>query len=231
MTDRPLTEEEEDAALCAEYALGLLTPEERRAFDARMAVDPEFRARAILWTEDMAALAATVPEVAPPPGAERAIRARLFPEEGRSLWARLGLLPAMAGGLVAALLVLWAMSTGVLRPDPATAPLGARIAAADGALDVTAALAEDGQTLRLTRAAGVPPEGRVFELWLIPAGQDVPLSLGLLPEGAEGVLPVTAELAALLPGATLAISDEPPGGSPTGQPTGDVRATGIVAPI
>lgn len=231
MTERPLSDAEEDAALCAEYVLGLLTPEERRAFEARMAVDPEFRAQAILWTEDMAALAAAVPEVPPPPGADRAIRARLFPDEGRSLLSRLGLLPAMAAGLVAALLVLWVSSSGLLRPDPAVGPaLAARIAAEDGSILVTAELRADGQALRLSRAAGAAPAGRVLELWLIPAG-GAPLSLGLLPEGAEGEIALAPDLVALLPGGVLAISDEPPGGSPTGAPTGEVRATGAVAAL
>ena len=43
---------------------------------------------------------------------------------------------------------------------------------------------------------------------------------------AEFVLP--AQLAS---GAILAISDEPLGGSPTGQPTGDVLAAGALTPV
>jgi anti-sigma-K factor RskA len=231
MTDCPLSDDEEDAALCAEYALGLLATEERHAFEARMAVDPEFRARAILWTEDVVALADAVPEVTPPPGAEQAIRARLFPDEGRSLFSRLGLLPAMAAGLIAALLVLWVSSSGQLKTDPAIGPaLSARVAAADGSLVVIAALSDDGQVLQLSRLAGAPLAGRVLELWLIPEG-GTQVSLGVLPEGVEVALPVAPDLDALMRGATLAISDEPPGGSLTGTPTGEVRASGPVTEL
>jgi anti-sigma-K factor RskA len=68
----------------------------------------------------------------------------------------------------------------------------------------------------------------VLELWLI-AQDGVPVSLGLLAAGGETVLVPPADLAAQLPGATLAVSAEPPGGSPTGSPT-RVLGAGPVTP-
>ncbi len=61
-------------------------------------------------------------------------------------------------------------------------------------------------------------------MWLI-AGDDAPVSLGVLPDGPVR-LAIAPDLRPRLAGATLAISDEPPGGSPTGQPSGAVLATG-----
>jgi anti-sigma-K factor RskA len=229
--DPDLPDRDEDAALCAEYALGLLTPEELRAFEARMAVDPAFRAQAILWTEDLATLADAVPPVTPPPAVEAALRARLFPEEKQGWLRRLGLLPAMVGGLVAALMVLWASNSGVLLPDPAVGPaFAARVAAEDGSLVVEVSLVPATGTLTLTRVTGAAPEGRVLELWLI-APEAAPVSLGLLPAGETGELALAADVLADIPGATLALSDEPPGGSPTGQPTGSVLALGPVTAL
>ncbi len=232
MTDNPdMPDRDEDAALCAEYALGLLTPEEVRAFESRMNVDPAFRAQAILWIEDMAALADTIPPEAPPARVESALRARLFPEERQSFLRRIGLLPALIGGLVAALMVLWASTSGILLPDPATGPrYAATIAAEDGSLVVEATLLPDMGTVSITRTAGAAPTGRVLELWLI-APDAAPVSLGVLPDDQTAELTLAAAVATAVPGATLALSDEPPGGSPTGQPTGSVLALGPVTEI
>ena len=75
--------------------------------------------------------------------------------------------------------------------------------------------------------ASLPDLGqRALELWLIAPG-DNPRSLGLIEPGR----PVHIDLPTdLLPHvrseATLAVSSEPPGGSPTGLPTGPVIASG-----
>jgi anti-sigma-K factor RskA len=73
----------------------------------------------------------------------------------------------------------------------------------------------------------IPPASRVFELWAIakkPGSK--PRALGVIPQNGN------FQLAALPqdvgPGATLAISVEPPGGSPTGSPTGPVVFVGVL---
>ena len=73
-----------------------------------------------------------------------------------------------------------------------------------------------------------PRQQRATELWVIPAGQ-APVSLGLVrTDGVERKV-IPAELASrLVSGATIAVSDEPLGGAPTGQPTGDVLAAGAL---
>ena len=63
-----------------------------------------------------------------------------------------------------------------------------------------------------------------MELWLIPA-DGVPRSIGVIPVAERTAMVLSPQiLAALAAGTTLAISDEPAGGSPTGQPTGAVLA-------
>lgn len=223
-----LTDREEDEALAAEYVLGLLEPEEVRAFEARLPLDPPFRAQVARWSEDLAALLQALPEAAPPPGAEAAILRRLFPESAQPWWRRLGLLPALAGGLAAALIVLWTTDLGLLRPE---APeLAATLAAEDGSLVVAAAWDAESRVLTVERTAGGLAEGRSQELWLI-AGEAAPVSLGLVPEAGEGAIEVPEALAALMPGGTLAITDEPPGGSPTGGPTGALLAAAPLAAL
>lgn len=67
-----------------------------------------------------------------------------------------------------------------------------------------------------------PPPGKSYELWMLPAG-GAPVSLGLLPPGGTVEIALGPELGGrMLTAAGLAVSLEPEGGSPTGQPTGPV---------
>jgi anti-sigma-K factor RskA len=72
---------------------------------------------------------------------------------------------------------------------------------------------------------GAPATGRDFELWVIGANSVAPVSLGVIPSDRESLFEITPEIAALMDGGTLAVSDEPEGGSPTGAPTGPILAT------
>jgi anti-sigma-K factor RskA len=79
------------------------------------------------------------------------------------------------------------------------------------------------RTLHIT-VVGAPAAqpGRSYELWMLPEG-GVPVSLGVLPErGEQAVALADAALAVLAGASALAVSLEPAGGSPTGQPTGPV---------
>jgi anti-sigma-K factor RskA len=75
--------------------------------------------------------------------------------------------------------------------------------------------------------AGVsPPQGHSFEVWAIFPNVPRPQALGVMP--ANGVLRLSTLPTVAYVGATLAVSVEPMGGSPTGQPTGPVVFSGTV---
>lgn len=243
--------------LAAEYALGLLTPQETAAFETLLTQDAEFRADYARWAEDFAAITDDVSPVDPPEGVmariqdalgdevsevapvaamEEAVAEVAAPEptarpeppreKAQSWLQRLGLLPPALGGLAAAMAVLWLINvSGVFAPN---VPGGqVTLAAADNSLVVEVAYSEDGKTLELNRTVGDLPQGQALQLWLIRDGED-PVSLGLLPETQIATLQVNYRLRDALRGASCAISVEPPGGSPTGAPTGEVIA---MAPI
>jgi anti-sigma-K factor RskA len=232
MTDRITPpdgpEDEDDRVLAAEYALGLLTDEERAAFEARLDADPALRAEVIAWDEHFAsAILDDVDPVEPSPQVAKRLQTLLFKPQKESFWQQIW--PYGLGGVAAALVLWLTISTGVITPDgPVLQPdLVAELAPTpDGdGLMIRASVDTSLGAVEVVRAAGQPPEGRVFELWLI-AGDAAPVSLGLLDAGESTVIDLPQEVLALLPGALLAISDEPPGGSPTGAPTGAVRAAG-----
>lgn len=228
--DPPIPEGEEADLLAAEYALRLLSQAELEAFEARMTHDPGLRDALARWTEEFGALAADFRDEPPPANLWRGVEARLFPEERQGWLRSLGVIPSLVAGLVAALLLL-AVGQGWFQSVPPGLPaegMPVRIAAADGSLVVDAMWDDEADHLMLMVMAGAPPAGREMELWLI-AGDGAPVSLGMVHMDGMTVIEPTAALAALMPGATLAISDEPSGGSPTGQPTGTVMATGVVA--
>jgi anti-sigma-K factor RskA len=90
-----------------------------------------------------------------------------------------------------------------------------------------AAVTATGGSLVVVPASLLTNDPRAIELWIIPAGQSRPRSLGLIQSGEPIRLDLPPDLAgAATAGATLAVSLEPPGGSPTGQPTGPVIASG-----
>jgi anti-sigma-K factor RskA len=218
----------DDIALAGEYALGLLDGDERAAFEARLAREPELAALVEEWQARFAALADEVEPVAPPDRVKAAIDARLFGEGKaaprvvpfRRRWT-LGAALALAASIAA--LAFLGLFTG-----PGETRLVAEIAAEDRALVVAAEaeLRDDGGEIVARLVTGAPPPDRAFELWLIPQGAERPVSLGLIGPDAPARARLPADLAARLAGATLAISTEPPGGSPTGQPTGPVVAAG-----
>jgi len=82
----------------------------------------------------------------------------------------------------------------------------------------------------LIRTAVEDTDEKVPEIWLIPAEGDRKgevLSLGVMNENAPDEVRITDEFVDLIgEGGTLAITMEPPGGSPTGVATGPVIALG-----
>ena len=85
-----------------------------------------------------------------------------------------------------------------------------------------------GTTNRLVVQAAklpAPPAGQAYELWALPKGGN-PVSLGVLPAQGRSTRALNAvQKAALANSVQVAVSIEPPGGSPTGQPTGAVVFT------
>lgn len=223
----------DDVARAGEYALHLMDAQERRAFERRLASEPALRALVREWDEGLVPLADAVAEETPPKRLKGRIEVALFDADASGATAsgaagrgRSWRWPAFLGGALAAA-VLAAVVVLQAPPLPDGPLLTAEIAAEDRSFLFLARLDAAG-ALEVERLEGAPPEGRTHELWLIAEGAEGPVSLGLIPEEGLARIALPERLAAALPGATLAVSDEPAGGSPTGQPTGPVLALGRV---
>jgi len=217
----------DDIALAGEYVLRLLDAAACRAFEARLADEPALRELVRDWEDQFAPLAQGVAPVTPPASVKARLETTLFAATEpapRPFWHWI------AGGILAAGLVAGAVFLSpMLGPQVAPVPsFTASVAAEDGSLVVAASFISETNTLQILRQAGGALPGRVLELWLIADGATAPVSLGILPEDAQTLIALPEAVARQIAGAVLAISDEPPGGSPTGAPTGAVLAAGPV---
>jgi anti-sigma-K factor RskA len=231
MTDeRTIIQEEGDKLVAAEYVLGVLGPAERRQAQQRLAHDQVFAGEVAFWEERLGTFAGAVAPIAPPDRAWRRIaRAIRMPDPStarESLWQSLIFWRSFAIGSAA----LAAASIGALTyieisPAP-RAPLLATLGASTGQPTFVAAVNAGGTNLLVVPAALLTSDPRAMELWLIPAG-DKPHSLGLIAPGQPVRLEIPRDLVTRINAdAALAVSMEPPGGSPTGAPTGPVIASG-----
>lgn len=206
----------------AERALGTL-PRKRESVKAR-----HLRER---WEQRLAALLKPVEPVTPPPGMFARISENLAHIETRhSLHrARRGERRWQGISLVAGLAVL-GLSAALLQPLLFPQADTARYVAV-----VTAeATGETAMVVEFDTATGIAtvipvgidaPEDKDFQMWRVPAGEEAPVSIGLLPD-----TPVTRRNIVAAPGDVFAISVEQPGGSPTGQPT-DARYFGEIVKV
>ncbi len=226
---------DDDSLLAAEYVLRLLKPGEEQDFESRLLTDRGLMAAVAGWASRLSGMDDEVAEVVPHRSVKAGLTERLFgaEEKPRSILERLGLWQAVSfASLGLAAFLAW-QSLQVPQPaEPvARGPLYvSEIAAEDQSLRILAVYDSDAGRLQVNRTAGQAAPGRALELWAI-AGDSAPVSLGVLPEGSGADVPLPAGLRAQVAGLTLAISDEPPGGSPTGQPTGAVLAVGQVTEL
>lgn len=221
-----------DDALAAELSLGLLTGDTLVQAERRARIDIGFAALVEDWNIRFAQMCEDIEPVAPPAGLFRKIANEAYPESRKRIWQSLGILPALLGAGAAALVLILALNFGgLLQTGTPTASLAARMAAEDNSLVIAAAYIEDGGRLFLERQIGERPPNRDLELWII-IGDNAAVSLGVLEsEGAISELIVPVEFRDALPGAVLAITDEPIGGSPTGSATGSILAVGEITSL
>jgi anti-sigma-K factor RskA len=217
--------------IAAEYVLGVLGATERREVERRLAREPALAAEVAFWEERLCGLADAV-EPAPPPQdawsriesaiAETAPRTGGRPSVWQSLafWRGLAIgSSTLAASCVAALAYMgMGMAPG---PQGLMATLGGDAGQPNFVATVT------GNNVVIVPAALLASERRSYELWLIPAGETRPRSLGLIEAGHPIRLDLHPGVAGrITAAAALAVSLEPAGGSPTGEPTGPIIARG-----
>ncbi len=243
---------DDDDILAAEYALGLAESDDATATERRMRQDTLLALRIDWWRDQFSGMVDDH-AVAPARDLWPLIERRLVGDgqaQGRPIeqaiandnnidgavrrwqWATGGM-TAIAAALLAFI---------VLRPPPAPVVIAAAPPVTTVAFSrelvaslsdksgsaVTVSFTREGGRLLITPVTLDPGKGDA-QLWVIPAGKSVPVSLGLIDAHTPGITSVDRSHAALIaPGATIAISQEAKGGSTDGTPHGQIVAAGKI---
>ena len=230
--------------LAADYVTGTLRGPARRRFEALLPAHAALRAAERAWRDRLMPLAATVAPVEPSAalwarietrihGASATLHALPATQAAESWWRQLAFWRGLSGLATAAALAFAVLlaAPGPSQPpvivvlSAATPPAGADAGAVVPASFV-ASISADGRAMVTRPLVNVALQpGRALELWALPAS-GAPRSLGLIAADKATLV----QRGKVLDGTTaLAVSLEPPGGSPTGAPTGPVLYVGKLA--
>jgi anti-sigma-K factor RskA len=224
-----MAEDDLPEVLAGEYVLGVLDAAERAAFELRMVREPALARLVEEWQARLLPLDEGLAPVEPRPEVWRriaqSIQPRRFPQH-RAWWNRLALWRGWALAATAAAFGLLVLLGVERAPTP---QLVAVLNDSNGQPLWIVSAGADASRL-VARPLGAPDgQAQVPELWLLPRDGRPPVSLGVLDRQGNNRRSLPTQAQALLePGAGLAVSLEPPGGSPTGQPTGPVVSSGAL---
>jgi anti-sigma-K factor RskA len=223
-----------DDLLAGELVLGVLDAAQRRALQARIDSDREFALRVADWERRLAPWLDTIEPIQAPPqvwervctdlGWRGGAPARVNFWESLRLWR----VATVVSLLIAIGAIVWTVQPA--RQQPAINSVTA-LAHDDGTPGWLASVDSAHGTVLVVPVPTAPDvQGRVPELWLIPAGK-APRSLGRVWIDKTDTVRVPADVrAALVAGSVLAVSLEPASGIPHAAPTGPIVAKGAIQP-
>jgi len=218
--------------LAAEYVLGTMPRRSRRRFERLIACDPALARTVGAWADRLAEIDAATPAEEPPARVWRAVEARIAAGAASPVPAHswLGSLAfwrglALAAGTAAAALIIYVVALPS-RTGPPVPTVVAVLADQSGDPNWIAIAGPQRGEVSVSAVRPQAEDTRhSFELWGIAGGTPHPLGL-LQPQSNSAAIIRAAQLPPA--GDLLAVSVEPPEGSPTGLPTGPVVSKGKV---
>lgn len=212
-------------SVAAEYVLGTLEADERSQLASQRLTDPKLEEIVTAWELELSPLIDLIPDATPSSAVflkiTSAIDALIMasPPRPKTRYFSLGM-------ALAASLLLLVFAVPVLFFNSPTKEDVAELSSGNASPMFVVRLNEKAATLNIHRVMEVAAADKDYELWVIPAGKKTPLSLGVL-SSADVHLTLDPSITSInLMEATLAVSLEPHGGSPTHLPTGPVLVTG-----
>ena len=215
-------------ALASEYVLGTLQGPARIRFQRLLMQNPDMRYTLWRWENYLNALGASLPSQTPSPRVWENIQKRLgfnqldvltvpssnvviFPARTERKWQWLSGLSAAAAIIFAVL--LFVPTAHEYNKIPQLAIVQSEKSQALWSIQIL----ENSISVQATSTLQ-PSQDNDYELWIVAKDGRAPISLGLLPKRGKLILP-RAAIIDKVEIAALAVSLEPLGGSPNGQPT------------
>ncbi|HEU5296432.1 MAG TPA: anti-sigma factor [Burkholderiaceae bacterium] len=220
-------------ALAAQYVTGTLRGRARQRFEALLGAHATLRAAVRRWQDRLIPLTAVLAPQTPPLRVWQNVERTLWPQLATVAppwWQRLAFWRGASGAAsVAALALAVLLAMPGEQAPPIVIVLQGTGDAAQPPGTFVASFSADGRSLvtRPLQPVAVQSD-RVLELWAVPP-QGTPRSLGLISGNGVTVIARDKLPQNVLEQANtsaLAVSVEPPGGSPTGAPTGPVVFAG-----
>ncbi len=210
--------------LAADYVLGTMRGAARGRLERWRAVSRELDEHCVFWEVRLMPLLLQLRPMRVPPEVWPRIEAQLGLRPATRTPIRPRRIAAMAASLVLvglAGLFAWLQvgPSSIVETSSISTPAGATI----WEVDIRGRLALARQLVVLTHGDASPPTARSYELWALPSSGK-PVSLGVLPArvGSTVQILTASQRMALALAEKIAVSVEPVGGSPTGQPTGAI---------
>ena len=218
-----------DDFFAAEYVLGTLDEGERQQAESMRRNQPAFDAAVEAWNIRFLPLSDTGEPIAPSPSLRGRILAQIA--ESRTATSSTATVlvlrrevriwrtaTAFAMAMAAVLGIFVAKSTWL---TPANAPQTylAVLQQGAGAPSFIVSVDLDHRKMTVVPSATTQNTGKSYELWMIASDQAKPLSLGVVDGSSPAHPSLPKADAAVISRATYAVTIEPLGGSPTGQPT------------
>ncbi|MCF2949174.1 anti-sigma factor [Paraglaciecola aquimarina] len=221
-------------ALAAEYVLGTLRGGARRRYQQLMMTSQLISETTWLWEQYLNGMGETISPVTPDDKVWKVIQEKLgFIEQAPKVtqldearqqksnkW-RGPALYAFAASLLLA--IVWTSIDPILtQPASQIAVVNDEDSNPLWLIEISDKHLRVRSTQQLTAVAG-----KDFELWIVPENGAAPISLGVLPKDGELKTPAANSLKSV-PILLLAVSLEPLGGSPNGQPTEVLYTTKLI---
>ena len=235
-----MTVSPDDDFAAAEYALGTLDPSERAVVAARRLREPDLDEAIRAWEARLGPLAEAAGPIEPPRDLLRAIEARI---QGDSSEAPPNATAALRRSVtrwraaaIAASIVAGVLAVGFIAREATrqAAPRQYVAILQKDAASPAFAITVNLDTLEFTArpVEATAPPGKAYELWLIDPKVGAPRSLGVIAaDSATRGASLAQYERAVVEDATYAVTVEPPGGSPTGQPSGPPVFVGKLIPV
>lgn len=227
-----MTEADDIDDVAAEYVLGTLNAGERAAVAARRQREATLDAAIVSWERRLAALSDVIPPVAPSPAMFARIEARLRAVSSDTnvidmtrrmkFWRGI----AIAASSVAATLLI-AFGASQMAPKPKGKNLVAVLQKDAQSPAFLVSVNVDDRVMTIRPVAAKHEAGKSYELWIIHDSLGKPKSLGVIDDAEPTRAPTLVGYKPdVLEASTYAVTLEPEGGSPSGDPTGPIVFTG-----